>query len=185
MGCDYKTRLLSPTYESFNSRTPCGVRQMRLAERLQSFRVSIHAPRVGCDAHLNDLKTLVKGFNSRTPCGVRHAGERPRSVDHRFNSRTPCGVRLRNPLKTLMPMQFQFTHPVWGATYLAWSCRQQKIVFQFTHPVWGATPNGGYRSCDGGVSIHAPRVGCDTYAEDLYYPKYEFQFTHPVWGATK
>ena len=35
--------------------------------------------------------------------------------------------------------KFQFTHPVWGATY---HLKRQEIVelFQFTHPVWGATP---------------------------------------------
>ena len=34
--------------------------------------------------------------------------------------------------------RFQFTHPVWGATYQI----HEKLIeagFQFTHPVWGAT----------------------------------------------
>ena len=58
-------------------------------------------------------------------------------------------------------VEFQFTHPVWGATmslclYLICSC-----MFQFTHPVWGATAEQIQSDKDIAVSIHAPRVGCD------------------------
>ena len=79
--------------------------------------------------------------------------------------------------------EFQFTHPVWGATLLG-RIRHSKSTcfnsrtpcgvrrggstgygggaeFQFTHPVWGAT-----------------------YADELPESLDEFQFTHPVWGAT-
>ena len=35
-----------------------------------------------------------------------------------------------------------------------------------------------------GISIHAPRVGCDFQATALYDMIAEFQSTHPVWGAT-
>ena len=34
--------------------------------------------------------------------------------------------------------------------------------FQFTHPVWGATANGAEVLRLWEVSIHAPRVGCDS-----------------------
>ena len=34
------------------------------------------------------------------------------------------------------------------------------------------------------VSIHAPRVGCDCGAPLREYRLQKFQFTHPVWGAT-
>ena len=34
------------------------------------------------------------------------------------------------------------------------------------------------------VSIHAPRVGCDTIACHSLTVSSLFQFTHPVWGAT-
>ncbi len=56
---------------------------------------------------------------------------------------------------------FQFTHPVWGATPTLLK-QSETLMFQFTHPVWGAT--GAVWRIDriGDVSIHAPRVGCDS-----------------------
>ena len=41
-------------------------------------------------------------------------------------------------------------------------------MFQFTHPVWGATARYGGDADDGGVSIHAPRVGCDIIDTPLF-----------------
>ena len=35
------------------------------------------------------------------------------------------------------------------------------------------------------ISIHAPRVGCDTYLIVGGRSRFEFQSTHPVWGATQ
>ena len=34
------------------------------------------------------------------------------------------------------------------------------------------------------VSIHAPRVGCDSSTVSGCVASSSFQFTHPVWGAT-
>ena len=56
--------------------------------------------------------------------------------------------------------QFQFTHPVWGATLLEVSLVTLPS-FQFTHPVWGATYILIFIQELTDVSIHAPRVGCD------------------------
>ena len=36
------------------------------------------------------------------------------------------------------------------------------LWFQFTHPVWGATIRWFWDHLIAGVSIHAPRVGCDS-----------------------
>ena len=101
---------------SFNSRTPCGVR-LRLQTLSEGDKlVSIHAPRVGCDSTQRVTVPFATGFNSRTPCGVRHC----------------------DSIITIHIQLFQFTHPVWGATYY--------------------TLEGGKSKR---VSIHAPRVGCD------------------------
>ena len=35
-----------------------------------------------------------------------------------------------------------------------------------------------------GISIHAPRVGCDAFIKIQLVGAYLFQSTHPVWGAT-
>ena len=80
-------------------------------------------------------------------------------------------------------LEFQSTHPSWGATHLhihfytsyqisihapivgcdAWLCRQTQTyaIFQSTHPSWGATYAYGIVQWDEGISIHAPIVGCD------------------------
>ena len=81
------------------------------------FAVSIHAPRVGRDPTKDAPAPIIDGFNSRTPCGAR---PREAEVDRRYE-------------------EFQFTHPVWGAT---------------TAPLFFLSV--------GTVSIHAPRVGRDS-----------------------
>ena len=102
-------------------------------------RVSIHAPRVGCDKAARVGGSIVGCFNPRTPGGVRHPF-----------------------LRGLSPsVEFQSTHPGWGATNLT-----RGLVAQLQ------------------VSIHAPRVGCDKVrASGLQTPTL-FQSTHPGWGAT-
>ena len=57
-------------------------------------------------------------------------------------------------------------------------------MFQFTHPVWGATGEFLLEYLEVVVSIHAPRVGCDSAELRQYIGDVMFQFTHPVWGAT-
>ena len=42
----------------------------------------------------------------------------------------------------------------------------------------------GYYDFGTYVSIHAPRVGCDDLIKQLICLFWSFQFTHPVWGAT-
>ena len=49
----------------------------------------------------------------------------------------------------------------------------------------GCDISGVSKVSEESVSIHAPRVGCDTKAVSLYVRVQKFQFTHPVWGATE
>ena len=101
-------------------------------------RVSIHAPRVGCDKAARVGGSIVGCFNPRTPGGVRHPF-----------------------LRGLSPsVEFQSTHPGWGATfYLMQEARIYgfnprtpggvrpfqifriilRFLFQSTHPGRGAT----------------------------------------------
>ena len=79
--------------------------------------------------------------------------------------------------------EFQFTHPVWGATVHNYAING-KLKFQFTHPVWGATSKYVTKQFRNVVSIHAPRVGCDKAGAKEAAKGAVFQFTHPVWGAT-
>ena len=168
----------------FNSRTPCGVRHYAklVITSTSSFQfthpvwgatvsdgsglseqeVSIHAPRVGCD-----LLSLHQPQSERC-----------------FNSRTPCGVRPSRTLVVSSLVMFQFTHPVWGATSAELRQYIGDVMFQFTHPVWGATHHREHLMRVDGVSIHAPRVGCDFLLSVIKRYRLVFQFTHPVWGAT-
>ena len=123
-------------------------------------------------------------FNSRTPRGVRRDGRRGYLLRRRvsihapregcdmltsvtidsytsFNSRTPRGVRLMSDRRKPVRQEFQFTHPARGATRA------------------GPDADG----C-GGVSIHAPREGCDGYSPSAKRETLSFQFTHPARGAT-
>ena len=79
---------------------------------------------------------------------------------------------------------FQSTHPVRGATRKAEHLSQLITLFQSTHPVRGATRGGGLLADGHGISIHAPREGCDFLI--VVCPPYQssFQSTHPVRGAT-
>ena len=80
-------------------------------------------------------------------------------------------------------MLFQSTHPVWGATVCI-------PVSVFHHAISIHAPRVG---CDTlsfttafawVISIHAPRVGCDMSTFGMFSTCLRFQSTHPVWGAT-
>ena len=109
-----------------------------MATFVNSCIISIHAPRAGCDCQSAQCHLHGQNFNPRTPCGVRLPFFIPRQGGENFNPRTPCGVRQRG------------RYPGGG---------QQ--VFQSTHPVRGATAPEPDRLQSGGISIHAPRAGCD------------------------
>ena len=134
--------LISPLLVScsmFQFTHPVWGATLLLAQMYYNLFVSIHAPRAGCDSSAPVLLACPLCFNSRTPCGVRHEA-------------------LVRPLVMLV---FQFTHPVWGATY-------------------------HYRRCQLGASRFNSRTPCGvrllTSIHSTHHTK--FQFTHPVWGAT-
>ena len=145
----------------FNPRTPCGVRPSAADQISPCRRISIHAPRAGCDgaAYLNDAPSIIsihapragcdgldlhelrggRNFNPRTPCGVRRFTVTDIStLNGNFNPRTPCGVRRCYSRSRNRRTGFQSTHPVRGAT-------------------WQRKEGDGLM----GISIHAPRAGCD------------------------
>ena len=86
-----------------------------------------------------------------------------RRFERYFNPRTPYGVRpvIYGGNIQVLP-KFQSTHPVWGAT----NVRTDVELF----------------FC---ISIHAPRMGCDTRPFSSTTVLSPFQSTHPVWGATR
>ena len=124
--------------------------------------VSIHAPREGCDWSTRLRSRRRSRFNSRTPGGVRLYPLYPCDLRNCFNSRTPGGVRPLPALFVLPSPLFQFTHPGRGATVVPLKCEALE-----------------------GVSIHAPREGCDYLPPQRSRSSFVFQFTHPGRGATK
>ena len=146
-------------------------------------------------------------FNPRTPCGVRLQSVFPYLFHFYFNPRTPCGVRLVHNQVMMDSHRFQSTHPVRGATGAGEDARPAGAGFQSTHPVRGATGHVlGFQQIVHGISIHAPRAGCDGAGgvipgkQGNFNPRtpcgvrpsrcisfcgwVEFQSTHPVRGAT-
>ena len=115
-GCDARQRLSMTTEHCFNSRTPCGVRQLGSPYTRRPRSVSIHAPRAGCDFLSAVRVTKPTRFQFTHP--VRGATD------------PDLGAEPRN--------EFQFTHPVRGATSPLLIAFTEE-VFQFTHPVRGAT----------------------------------------------
>ena len=124
--------------------------------------ISIHAPRVGCDRSPSGSWSARRAFQSTHPVWGATATTPVRTLAHRyFNPRTPCGVRPEfSKIIEHLP-GFQSTHPVWGATLFPRLSFALK-VFQSTHPVWGATVGLQGLPLGLGISIHAPRVGCDS-----------------------
>ena len=114
--CDSGGNGRALTDESFNPRTPCGVRpslsyHSKLCTTFQSTHslrsatsctpsgfpfnsVSIHALLAECDQGRGWKRLQCVRFNPRTPCGVRPGRLTPDyRRAHCFNPRTPCGVR--------------------------------------------------------------------------------------------
>ena len=145
-------------------------------------------------------------FNPRSPCGERQATRWNQNQNHDFNPRSPCGERRVEPTAEGPLTQFQSTLPVWGATCQHYTHRCD-TKFQSTLPVWGATALlksvGDFIHK---ISIHAPRVGSDSFFSTFYNwcldfnprspcgerlgtseespCRSKFQSTLPVWGAT-
>ena len=146
----------------FTPRTPGGVRHDIEALELLGDAISIHAPRVGCDPAYTSEYERIPSISIHAPrvgCDSKNLSIRPLNID--FNPRTPGGVRPKLTISCKKLKIFQSTHPGWGATASSLAflifC-----AFQSTHPGWGATNRNAARRRAMPISIHAPRVGCDS-----------------------
>ena len=136
--CDYIIKMYLTCRNSFNPRTPCGVRPQpagnwKWYQRFQSthslrsatignrparfrLKVSIHALLAECDTRRRFMNTSVFSFNPRTPCGVRRRQMGVQLSPHCFNPRTPCGVRPATGRTSKTVFAFQSTHSLRSAT---------------------------------------------------------------------
>ena len=146
-------------------------------------------------------------FNPRSPDGERRSfPRRARRTGRDFNPRSPDGERRPFLASAASPPIFQSTLPGWGATIQS-SMWPVSWKFQSTLPGWGATCPRRCRSCrrwhfnprspDGErlrghvppvrrvrISIHAPRMGSDSWRPRATVIIMIFQSTLPGWGAT-
>ena len=93
-------------------------------------------------------------------------------------------MRLKHSRLGMLCVEFQFTHPGRGATKLT----------QLIYDCFGVSIHAPREGCDvrvlvlsvpaSVVSIHAPREGCDLNEEPRRRGATRFQFTHPGRGAT-
>ena len=176
------------------------------ADHSPAKRISIHAPRGGSDRKPMHGFQPRMYFNPRSPWGERLVGYLLSSQNVKFqstlpvggatfdnahylpprtdfNPRSPWGERHRQIVKIRTGRLFQSTLPVGGATN-ANAPTAGRAVFQSTLPVGGATTTLPKIENDGGISIHAPRVGSDHNTACLFRANRKFQSTLPVWGAT-
>ena len=192
--------------QKFQSTRPVWGATSPLLSNDKASAISIHAPRVGRDTSLPCRRMSRRHFNPRAPCGARRRQKRPASMHEAFQSTRPVWGATNGGGHAPKTTEFQSTRPVWGATQTRQRPRLQAL-FQSTRPVWGATTDEAKAALAGLISIHAPRVGRDSWrprscrSRFYFNPRapcgarlhatahlfifLEFQSTRPVWGATR
>ncbi len=168
----------------FNPRTPRGVRRGQSGMTEQDFLISIHAPRVGCDVFEEVMMWQGPYFNPRTPRGVRPRFHIHRRLAGLFQSTHPAWGATRGVNSFFASARISIHAPRVGCDYhIQRSGRKRRHfnprtprgvrhngvhteladgLFQSTHPAWGATSSPLSVTLFATISIHAPRVGCDT-----------------------
>ena len=156
-GCDGLPRILERCIESFNSRTPGGVRHKKSNYTPFTLLVSIHAPREGCDVGTFSRQWIRKAVSIHAPREGCDGGVAKLPLQMlRFNSRTPGGVRRESRMISLKECGFNSRTP------------------------GGVRPKQGslYRRVRR-VSIHAPREGCDLQIDSTKRPRRSFNSHTP------
>ena len=152
VGCDPAGSGLCAASPEFQSTHPVWGATAILALNKCQDRISIHAPRVGCDGAAQRFPDTLKIISIHAPrVGCDKKMIFYKEEKRYFNPRTPCGVRQggSEPVDILNG-------------------------FQSTHPVWGATDGQQDQRRPGHISIHAPRVGCDSKCSLVWSPLCNF-----------
>ena len=161
-GCDKLERYSGSKEKEFQFTHPGRGATMTREEVKAQLAVSIHAPREGCDT---DAHFWMRGLPQVSIHAPREGCDYTKLSDDRVK-------------------RFQFTHPGRGATSVHTLQTSAKRSFNSRTP-GGVRP---YRTSSlqkkPGVSIHAPREGCDLVPPRFMLSDETFQFTHPGRGAT-
>ena len=138
-GATHHPRCAGTPMTRFNSRTPGGVRREARALLLPFLKFQFTHPGRGATSQLGN-HTIVTAVSIHAP-------------------REGCDARVLS--SEVSNAEFQFTHPGRGATVVH-TIGATSNKFQFTHPGRGATQTPTIGVLRLGVSIHAPREGCDS-----------------------
>ena len=124
---------------NFNPRSPCGERLFNDCITLRIILFQSTLPVWGATALMLPPRGCIVISIHAPRVGSDVGLCFPDPPIRHFNPRSPCGER----------------HPSFGMFIL------RHTIFQSTLPVWGATDGLGALTPEGGISIHAPRVGSD------------------------
>ena len=161
MRCDIALWKLVHARYYFNPRTSCEVRHAGWASTFGTGAISIHAPRVRCDTIGNIAIINILIFQStHLVWGATWVISRISMGMTYFNPRTSCEVRRYKNLLIEEIDLFQSTHLVWGATPKLHKNIKQLVISIHAPRVRCDSEPMDYRVlCY--ISIHAPRVRCD------------------------
>ena len=125
--------------------------------------ISIHAPRAGCDTSMSQTLRTFQKFQSTHPVrGATHLEKGQQEQITIFQSTHPVrGATLIRSCTFTISSVFQSTHPVRGATA---STKSQHTALAHFNPRTPCGVRQGYLAKElrrRGISIHAPRAGCD------------------------
>ena len=126
-----------------------------------TWRISIHASRVGGDRRSPCLHLLPPHFNPRLPGGRRPELPLHPSPGQYFNPRLPGGRRRSRISSRWSRTQFQSTPPGWEATYCSFVNSFAQIYFNPRLPGGRRRPEITPGAAGRTISIHASRVGGD------------------------
>ena len=175
----------------FNSRSPSGLRPLRVTQRDTIRRFNSRSPNGLGQCPRRQTSTTARGFNSRSPNGLRHSSTAIFVTTACFNSRSPNGLRPPDDAYIKWTLGFQFTQPKRAATcelFLIWKrlesfnsrspsgLRHEEITlkriykeFQFTQPKRAATTRIRRFYTKVTVSIHAAQAGCDNQITHIFF----------------
>ena len=168
-GCDRAILLSFHFLSHFNSRAPCGGRQLlvlkcQIFSRLQS----THPIRGATDYCTHHCSEVHNYFNPRTPCGGRHNAEGLDVPLFVTSIHAPTrGATIPGRSRCASIYILQFTHPMRGATDKL-DLYTLSVTLQFTHPMQGGTLPAFVLPKQTDTSIHAPRMGGD--CEKRHHP---------------
>ena len=115
-GARLSAQIIALTWPRFQSTRPMrGATETGLTDSIQDI-ISIHAPHAGRDQFGLSNGGFLLHFNPRAPCGARPGGRLTQASRLDFNPRAPCGARLYALGHDDLPLLFQSTRPMRGAT---------------------------------------------------------------------